>query len=165
LTVPGSASLRRRDNSVLAIPNQTSTNRGGLVNAKLPPEGRRSPTLLDLGIAYGEERIQDAADVAVVSVNSADRPTLVARRAALERTIEVPDGWPLLYRAQLSRLEEVASRSGDSAAQMQLSRGQATIGELSTELDVWWERHKEQVGLLAATEAALFQFGASDRGV
>ena len=130
---------------------------------ELPPEGRRSPTLLDLGIAYGDERIENAAEVAAPSVDTGDRPTLVARRAALERTLEVPDGWPLLYRAQLTRLEHVAAESGDNPARVLLSRGQMMTGELSEQVNRWWEGHEDQVGLLAAIEAALFRSAVGDR--
>jgi hypothetical protein len=123
--------------------------------AKLPPEGRRCPTLLDLGIAYPDGRVQAAADVARREVGGPDHATLVARRAELERDLEVPDGWPLLYREQLARLERMALAAGDVPFLEAIQRGRTLLDDCSEQTELWWVENGKTAGQLAAVEALL----------
>ncbi len=81
--------------------------------SELPPEGRRCPALLDLGIAFPDDRIEIALG-SLGPIDQADRGVVVSERDRLEQSLDLPDGWLLLYQAQLARLERMAVDAGDA---------------------------------------------------
>lgn len=123
--------------------------------ADLPPEGRRCSTLLDLGIAFTDGRIEAAAELALGQTTGDDRRSLVAQRTALEDVLTVPDGWPLLYREQLFRLEAMAREAEDTAFLRALDDAKALLHDCAQQTETWWRQNGEAVGQLAAIEALL----------
>lgn len=119
---------------------------------ELPPEGRRSPTLLDLGIAIDADEIAAAARDAGPSVAGLTHDELHAEHDRLVAALDVPDGWALMYRDALRAWAELPAAPGEHE---RLVAGRAEIEAVAAGVRAWWSGHRETAGRLAAVEAAL----------
>lgn len=117
-----------------------------------PPEGRRGPELLDVGIAVDAGRIGEAAARAARALADLDPASLARRRDDMAVGLgAVPDGWALMYAPHLERMRARASGLDATLLDAGLARIEAVRGEV----EAWWAQRSGTAGELAAVEGEI----------